>query len=480
MRRRWIALPLALIAFTIGAASVAATPPADGDDWPLLGGSADRNMVSATTGLATSWGEDGTNVLWSADLGDQTYSNPAVGGDWVIVGTNNGKPRDAAVEGDKGILMAFSRKDGSFLWQAVHDKLETGDAEDWANIGICSSPQIVGDRVYYVSNRAELVCADANGFHDDENDGPFEAETRKGKTDADIVWVLDMRKELGASPYQASASSPLVVGDLVFVVTGQGVDDASGKVKKPDAPSFIAVNRKTGKVVWQDASPGEKIIQGQWTSPAYAVIDGTPQVCFPGGDGWIYAFAPETGKLLWKFDGNAHEEGEEPHTYALAAPVYAGHRLIVALGTNPEEGAMPGCIRAVDARKRGDVTKTAELWRRAGDDFGTSISTVAVHDGLVYAVELDGFLHCLELETGKAVWKHDLMASVWGSPLVADGKLWVRNGEGELLILALGREAKELGRNELPDLYQGSPVAAGGVLYLAADTKLFAIKEAGK
>ena len=451
--------------------------PARGDDWPMWGGRPDRNMVSGEKGSRYIWDVTG-GVKWTAELGTITYGNPAVSGGRVYVGTNNEQPRDPGLAGDRGVLMCFSATDGKFLWQAVHDKLD--EAEDWPKIGICSTPCVVDDRVYYVSNRGQLVCADALGFSDGENDGEIRDEKRTGKHDADFVWILDMRRELGVSPYQASASSPLVVDDLVFVLTGHGVDEKTRKVRNSKAPSFIAVDRKSGKVAWKDASPGDRILLGQWGSPSYAVVEGRPQVAFPGGDGWLYAFEPKTGELLWKFDCKAHEKvsadgKREANNYLVATPVYVGDRVLIAVGQDPEASDGPGCLRAIDARKQGDVTKTAELWRLAGEDFGWSISTVAVHEGLVYAAERAGYLNGIELATGRRLWRHDLQSTVWGSPLVADGKIYLRTGDGEVLVFQCGREMKLLAKNILPGLSQGSVVAAGGVLYVAGDSKLYAL-----
>ena len=477
-----VALALALV-FTGAAGSVAAPATASGNDWPLWGGDTSRNMVSPETGLPTEFAmsrKKKKNVKWSTALGSQTFGNPVVAGGKVLVGTNNGNPRDPEIEGDRGVLMCFDAKDGSFLWQAAHEKLETGDSEDWSEIGICSTPHVVGDRVYYVNNRCELIALDLEGFRDGENDGPVQDESTKGETNADVVWTLDMRK-LGVSPFQASASSPLVVGDLVFTVTGQGVDDREHVVKNPEAPSFLAANRHTGKIVWQDASPGASLIEGQWGSPAYGKVDGVGQVAFPGGDGWMYCFEPKTGELLWKFDCKVHERGEDgtPKTanYIVGTPVFYGHRLIIANGQNPEAGGGPGCLRVIDARKRGDISKTAELWRIDGRDFGVSIGTVAVHEGLVYATELDGFVSCVDLETGKRVWRHDMLAYVWGSPYVADGKVYVRNEDGDCLVLKTGRELEELALNTLPGLIHGTVVASDGVLFIAGSDMLFALAE---
>jgi outer membrane protein assembly factor BamB len=451
------------------------------DDWPMFAGRADRNPVSAEKGLVEKWAKnDLSMVKWTAELGKDTYSNPVVAGGRIFIGTNNEKPRDPGLKGDKGILMCFAEKDGAFLWQAVHDKLPGGEKEDFPSIGICSTPCVAGPRVYYVSNRAELVCLDVAGFADGKNDGPVTDEKRSGPQDADVVWRLDFRKELGVRPNQASASSPLVVGNLVFVVTGHGVDGETGKVINPEAPSFVAVDKATGKVVWKDASPGPRLLSGQWGSPAYGVVDGVPQVCYPGGDGWVYAFDPLTGQLLWKLNGKAHETPKpdgKPGTpyHFVASPVYAGHRVLIALGADEDSGTHQGGLRAIDARRRGDLTTSGVLWSVLGEAFSGTISQATVHDGLVYAPELSGNLNCFELETGKRVWQHDLLANVWGSPVVADGRLYLRNGDGEVVTMALGREKKVLGASGLPDLAHGTVTPANGVLYVAGKTKLWAL-----
>jgi outer membrane protein assembly factor BamB len=440
-------------------------------------------MVSGEKGLPVTWSYDPDpkkniprkNVKWVAELGSMTNGTPTVAGGRVYIGTNNERPRDPAVKGDRGILMCFSEADGKFLWQAVHEKLyptdkTKADAEDYAFIGICSTPAVAADRVYYVSNRAELVSRAAK--------------------DGSLVWMLDMRKELGVTPYQASASSPLVVGDLVFAVTGQGSDYSDhGKVKNPAAPSFIAVEASTGRVVWKDASPGARIITGQWGSPSYGLVDGHPQVAFPGGDGWLYAFEPRTGKLLWKFNCKAHEKVKEDGTSETAneligAPVYFDGKVFIAIGEHPDVGGgNPGCLRAIDASKRGDITKDGELWRLEGANFGRTISNMVVEGQVVWAVELEGFLNCIDRFSGRIIWRYDLMSTCYGSPLVADGKVYLRTGEGDVKVFEAKKTLKVLAeRNTVPGLFQGSVVVANGVLFMAggeADssgpTRLYAI-----
>jgi hypothetical protein len=443
---RW-ALPMVLSGTLASCRGVDTTP----HDWSMFGGRPERNMVSGEKGLPLTWDVwQKKNVKWTADIGTNNYGTPVVSGGRVFVGTNNEKPRDPAVKGDKGVLMCFSEVDGR---------------EDQPRFGIVSTPAVVCDRLYYVSNRAELVC--------------------RAATDGKSIWVLDMKKELGISPLQASNSSPLVVGDLVFVVTGQGADHRTRKVKNPKAPSFIAVDRATGQVVWQDSSPGDRILWGQWGSPAYGVVEGRPQVAFPGGDGWLYAFEPARGKLLWKFNCKAHEKpcpDGQPGTFnqLVATPVYSGHRVLIAVG-DPEASPDQGCLRAIDARQQGDVTNSAELWKVAGDDFWTSLSTVAVHEDLVYATDINSYVNCFDLATGKRLWREDLLSSIWGSPLVADGKVYVQTGDGEVVVFQAGREKKKLATNNVvpkgaaDQFGHGTLVAANGTLFLKGERKLYAI-----
>lgn len=426
--------------------------------------------------------EKKTNIKWVAQLGTQTYGNVVVSGGKVLIGTNNGNPRDPKVADDKGVLMCFAAADGKFLWQAVHDKLAKPMDHDWPDIGICSTPCVVGDRAYYVSNRGELMCVDLEGFYDGDNDGPFKAETSTQKTDADVIWRLDMVKDFGVVPCMASASAPLVWEDLVFAVTGNGYHAGKEKVPAPDAPSFIAVHHKTGKVVWQDNSPGDRILSGQWSAPALGRVKGQPQVVFPGGDGWLYTFAPRTGKLIWKFNCKAHETVDDEGLYEtddqlVATPVIFENKVFIAVGQDPEMGDEEGCLRAIDATKSGDVTKTAELWRRHGDDFGRTISTVAIRDGLLYAAELGGFLQCLDVATGRLYWRHDLMSRVWSSPMVADGRVYIGNEDGSVFVFEHGKKDKLLAEIEMGGALHGTATVADGVLYIAHSSKLFAIVE---
>ena len=182
------ALAAALAAAAISGSPVSAGDPGSGN-WPMWGGTPDRNMVSSATGMPTEWDvKSGKNVRWSADLGSQSYGNLVVAGGMVFIGTNNEKVRDPKQGGDRGVLMAFRESNGEFLWQQTHVKLEAGRANDWPFQGVASSPLIEGDKLYYVSNRGVVFCLDIQGFRDNENDGPVTNETLTGQFDADVIW----------------------------------------------------------------------------------------------------------------------------------------------------------------------------------------------------------------------------------------------------------------------------------------------------
>jgi hypothetical protein len=201
---------------------LSASDPGTGD-WPMWGGTPDRNMVSAMKGLPTEWDvKTRKNIKWVAELGSQSYGNPVVAGGMVFVGTNNEKLRDPKQPGDRGVLIAFRESDGEFLWQQTHVKLESGRANDWPFQGVASSPLIEGEHLYYVSNRGVLFCLDIQGFRDNENDGLVKDEKLTGPTDADVVWAFDMIEQVGSYPHNLSNSSPVIGGALVYVSTATG------------------------------------------------------------------------------------------------------------------------------------------------------------------------------------------------------------------------------------------------------------------
>jgi outer membrane protein assembly factor BamB len=426
-------------------------------------------------GLPASWDvRKKTNVKWVADLGSQTYGNISVAGGLVFVGTNNEGRRDPKVTGDKGVLMAFKESDGSFMWQMVHDKLAAGRVNDWPFQGIASSPLVENDRVYYVSNRAELMCVDAQGFHDKENDGPVTDETLTGEFSGDVVWKFDMMEEVGTLPHNLANSSPVSYGDLLYVSTSNGQDESHVNIPAPKAPAIIAINKKTGKLVWEDASPGDKILHGQWSTPTVGKIAGVDMVVMGQGDGWVRGYEAATGKKLWEFDTNPKDSvWPKTRNEIISTPVIYEDKIYLANGQDPEHGEGVGHMYCIDPTKRGDITKTGLVWHY--DKIRRSISTPAIRDGLVYEPDFSGFLHCLDAKTGQVYWTHDMFAAVWGSPLLVDGKLYLGDEDGDIVVMQAGKEKKVLAEMNMGSSVYSTPVPANGVLFVTNRNQLFAL-----
>jgi outer membrane protein assembly factor BamB len=486
-------------------------------DWPRWGGpDPGRNMYSPEKNLPDRFEpgkfKKGTeeidvattkNVKWVAKLGSQSYGNVTIAGGRVFIGTNNDSPRDPKQQGDRSIMMVFDEKTGNFLWQLVIPKLPSGKVNDWENLGLLSSPCVDGDRVFLTTSRCEVVSLDVNGFANG-NDGPFKEEgqyyvgagkppIQPGPKDADIIWRYDMMDELGSFPHNASNCSVLTLGDYVYACTSNGQDWTHSNIPSPNAPSFIALNKKTGELAGEDdAHIGPHIFHGQWSSPSSGNVNGKQLVFFGGGDGFCYAFdaTPKKEgdtsflKKVWWYDCNPTEykANDAAHKYPAAegpseinaTPVFWKNRVYVATGQDPEHGEGVGNLTCIDATKTGDVTKTAKVWNY--NKINRSISTVSITpEGLLFVGDFSGFVHCLDAETGKVYWVHDMKAHMWGSTMVADGKVFVGDEDGDLTILAAAKEKKVLSECNLGAPVYSTPVIANGTLFIASNTHLYAL-----
>jgi len=515
-------------------------------DWAQWGGSPVRNNTPSARDLPTTWNvgsfndktgawqkEKAKNIKWVARLGSQSYGNPVVANGKVYAGTNNsaGYLQRYSATVDLGCLLCFDEKDGHFLWQHSSEKLPTGRVHDWPLQGICCAPLVEGDRLWFVSSRGEVLCLDTDGFHDHQNDGPYKGEKFTGPNEADTVWRLDMMKQLGVSQHNMCSCSVTTAGDLLFVNTSNGVDEGHENLPSPLAPSFLAVDKNTGKVLWTDNTPGRNVLHGQWSSPSYAVIDGVPQVLFGAGDGWLYSFVPEgdgagKSKILWKFDCNPKQAkyvlgGRADRNHIIGTPVVYEGLVYVSVGEDPEHGEGVGHLWCIDPRKRGDVSpelafnlkdlthpiphrriqaviaengevarpnpNSAAVWHYNGNDqngngkleFEESMhrtcGTVAIRDGLLYIADFSGLFHCLDAKTGKPFWTYDMLAAAWGSPLIADDKVYIGDEDGDVVVFRLSREQEILGENTMGNSVYSTPIVANNTLYISDKDHLFAI-----
>ncbi len=508
-----------LNAVLLACVAVVGTPfhPAGADDQPQWGQPCSRNLVSSETGLPSDFPSGkrtgrnggielpaGSNVRWVASLGGMTYGTPIVSGGRVLVGTNNDRPRDRRLEGDRGVLMCFDEQNGDFLWQLNVPKMTKVKWADWRLVGITSNPAVEGDRAWLVSNRGEVMCLDMKGMVDG-NDGPFTDEGRlmagednppvaPTEKDADILWIFDMA-QLKVEPHNASNCSPLMHGDLLYVCTSQGVEWTHKYVVNPEAPSVIVLEKDTGRLVARDDfGIGGDITHGQWSSLSCARVNGRELGFFGAGDGVLYAFEmlpPDTRagdeplrlKNVFRFHGHplAQTQDEVPPDHqhdstsyeVVGNPVVVDGRIYVAFTQEAFHRMRNGWVVCLDAGLTGDVTRSALIW--SYDAVGSSCSTVAVHGGLVYVPGYFGKLHCLDAATGKPCWVHEAGQTICGSPLVADGKVYLGTARNTLWVLRPGRELEVLGEIRLRDGIYSTPTAANGTLFVATKKHLYAV-----
>ena len=490
-------------------------------DWPMFGSDIGRNQVNESKGVSFDFrlrdpdGDEAIQpnekILWTAELGSQTYGAAVVSQGRVFVGTNNNALYRPMIKGDRGVLLCFEEETGKFLWQLSRDKLAEGRSVDVPLTGIVSVPFVEQDRLWVVTNRAELMCLDVAGFTDEENDGVVQNEVDSQSQDADIVWSLDMKETLNVVPHNLATSSPVVFEDLVYVLTSNGVEPNHSTVASPDAPSFLAVNKRTGKVAWQ-ARPANKILHGQWSSPSIGIVNGQPQVYFSGGDGWLYAYDARKGDLIWKFDLNLKIEKWDSfrgsRLIGHAMPVFFEDSVVIATGCDPEHGGGPAYVFRIDATQKGDVSEelgergkngtpnpnSGLIWKYGGQEpvaakagqkeankdsiFGRSLSTAAIGDGMVFLADLEGFLHCIDWETGQRNWRYDMLSITWGSPLLVDQKLLLGNEDGDLLIFDATKanpgEPRKIATQEYRSIYS-TPVIANGKLFIVDRAMLYVV-----
>ncbi len=526
--------------FVLGLASLCLSArTTDAADWPQWGAHDQRNMVSDERGLPDSFepGEKDPqgsgidlkttrNVRWVARLGSAAYGNPTVAGGRVFVGTDDlllaEDPRFQRTRG--GLVQCFDEATGKLLWRlAVPERsgLPKGSLFTHQHLGICSSPTIDGNRAYVVTCADEVICLDVRG-QANGNEGPFTDEGQymvgPGKkpvaltpADGDIVWRYDLIGELEVCPHDAASCSILIHGDVIYLSTSNGVDQPHAAMVKPNAPAIVALDKRTGRLLAKENDGlSKRLFHAQWSSPTVGKVGDRTLVLFGGGDGLCYAFSAAEGTperpaslaKVWSCDCNPGpyklRDGKLVNYYAgdkrkkdspnkndgrylgpneiISTPVLVGDRVYVAMGQDPAHGRGKGLVHCIDATQSGDITAKGIIWSYDGVE--RTIGTPTVADGLLYVLDVAGTLHCLDAASGKPCWTYATKAEAWGSPLVADGKVYFGN-QKEFYVMAAGREARVLSHTRLGTAVYSSPVVANGVLYVASQRYLWAVAKTG-
>ncbi len=448
-------------------------------------------------------------LLWELELGSHQYTVPRVDGGQVFLGVNDMELDHPAVEPTGGgILMCRDAATGKLVWQLPIPRNMEGNVPPshfghW-KCGICSQPVVDGNRVYLVGPRGDILCVDRKG-QANGNDGPFlddahymgvptDSTYQLTEHDGDIVWRFDLIEQLGVVPHDVCGSSPTQWGDCVYFCTSNGQDHRHERIVNPKAPSLIALEKATGRLVAvEDEGISVRTFHGQWSSPVAAEFDGKPTIVFGGGDGILYGFEPasaegtgQTAKLkcLWRRDccpADYRVRDGEPLPYSgwkkklpdgpseiIATPAVDQGRIYVAIGQSPVHGPGAGALSCVDGATGEMIWQNRQVSR--------TLSEAAVSDGLLYLPDYAGILHCIDAETGEIVWQHDLGGGVWSASVtVADGRVYVGTERMVFWILKAGRQKEVLARGRTKSMAI-TTVVAENLLLLPTQRRIFAVQ----
>ena len=374
------------------------TNVAGGLDWPQYRGP-NSNGISAETGINKNWGAKPPKLLWKVDMTDGGYSGPAVANGVVYVIDH---------DGDNDGIRALSLADGGEVW-----KYEYADAKPIDNGLTRSTPTVSNGKVYTMSRLGVANCLDA----------------KTGKP----IWTFDVVKEYNSKrPGWDLACSPVLDGQKLILCPGG------------ENAGMVALDKDTGKTIWQG---GGTTVSG-YSTPVIATINGVKQYVVMIAKGAMGVDA-QSGRRLWdlpwstSYDVNA------------ANPVVIGNSIYISSGY--ETGCGLFDIGASGATK---------VW--ANKEIQAQFSCPLYIGGLIYGTGDPGNLVCLDPKSGKALWKHEGFEK--GGCVAVDGTIIAMNGSnGDIFMAAISPDGyKELGHIAGPLGGQSwtAPIVAQGKLII--------------
>lgn len=391
------------------------------DNWPQWRGP-QGDGVCAEKNLPISWNTH-EHVRWKVALPDRGNSTPIVWNTRIFL-------TQALEKQNRQTLMSLDRADGRVLWQTGVTNSGKEPTHD-TNPTCSGSPATDGERVIVSFGSAGLHCYDFAGRE---------------------LWQRDLGKQVHM---WGVSSSPVLHEDICFLNFGPG-----------KRTFLLAVNKKTGRTLWQHDEPGgaaDKYI-GSWSTPIVIRAGGREElvITFPGR---VAAFDPRTGRELWTC------RGLNPLVYT--SPLYADG-IVVAMG-----GFM-GSALAVRAGGDGDVTATHRLWHipKTKQRIGSGV----ISDGHIYILNDPGIAECFELKTGKLVWEERLKgpgarADNWSSLVLADQNLYAINQSGDGFVCKASPTFHTVSTNSLGELTRASVAVSDGELFIRTYKNLWCISD---
>ncbi|MDP7205711.1 MAG: PQQ-binding-like beta-propeller repeat protein [Pirellulaceae bacterium] len=411
MKKTWITILLLFIA-----------SPLQAENWPAWRG-ADGRGVSQEKNLPLSWSAT-ENVLWKVPLAEPCNGTPIIWGDRVFLtqGLDKGKRR---------AVIALDRASGKKLWQQERP-CEVEETTHPQNPPCSSSPITDGKAVYAQLGSAGVVAYDLDGKQ---------------------LWHRDLGPVLHR---WGNGPSPVLYGDLLIVFHGPGIP-----------ANMMALDKTSGETVWTSKETAiNSPIFGSWSTPL--LLKGKRDeliMPLPGdriqGAGLFKSYDPATGKLLWKCDGLGNE------VYAMPIPSPAGDLVVGISGHN-------GPAMAVRTGGNGDVSATHQLWRTVEKN-PQRVSSGVIDGKHLYIANANGTLDCLLAGSGELVWKGRLGGNLWGSMLLADGRIYLSNFDGDTFVVKAGEKFELLATNQLAEPLYAAPAVSGGAIFLRTYKHLYCI-----
>jgi outer membrane protein assembly factor BamB len=418
---------------------IAACVPAAAADWPDWRGP-QQNRHYAGPPLVTAFDpETGTNVLWKNDEAGG-ISTPVIMGDklFTLVRHKPGTPEEAEK------VLCLDAATGKPLWENVFNVyLSDVPAERVGWSAVVADP--ASDTVF-----AHGVC------------GVFTAiDATTGAT----KWQRSLHEEFGfLSTYGGRTNVPVVFEDLVIasaVVTGWG-DTA-----RP-AHRFLGMDKATGVVRWMTGTK-ELPEDTTYSTPSLADFGGAAALVFGSSDGSVWNVQPRTGKTTWNF--KLSRRGIN------TAPLVDGDTVIISQSEENLDNTSMGSATVFKAAGMGDITATAAIWQKKGVMDGRAMPVVL--DERVYFIDDGAKVYAFDKHTGTPVGRPQKLLGtiVRGSPLVADGKLYICSTSGWHVLEPTADGVKFVNRMRLDeeDEVTASPIAANGLLYLTTGERLYCL-----
>ncbi len=443
-RSRVVALIVAVALGALGATPGVAGDPKTFDswgcapmDWPNWRGP-EYNGISREKNLPAKWSPGGENVIWQKpELA--TRSTPIVMNGKLYF-LQNDRP-STPDEGEK--VVCADAATGDVIWQTRFNVFLSAVPDTrvaWSSV--------VGDpetgNVYAQGVCGTFLC--------------LEGETGR------IVWERSMSEEFGAlNTYGGRTNFPVIYDDLVII---SAVIIGWGEMAQP-AHRFLAFDKRTGVSRWF-ASTRLRPEDTTYSTPIPTVINGEAALVFGAGDGSVYAFQPRTGKKIWNYD--VSNRGINTTPLVVGSTIFAGHS-----EENLDDISVVGAFFALDGSKAGDITKSGELWRVKELGIGR-VAPLSV-DGILYVVDDAATLIAVDPKTGKTVGKKQKLGTVgWGSPVYADGKIYVCERNGRWFTFEIGEDGlKRVHTERLTEEVNASPIISHGRIYLATNQNMYCI-----